>query len=290
MVVSVIIPTLGRQNLPFAVRSVTMQGHPVQILVVNDSGEPLDRTGLPDDVTVLDTTGRTGAAAARNLGLEQATGELVAFLDDDDEWLRGHLDDALRVLAQRPDIDIYSCRSLVVDEDGQGRIEPAELLQRNTIRDHLFGDDSWYARGRRLPTPTLVFRARLKTHRHDVELRHREDTWWLLTAERDHGATLYQSSHIGVVVYVDRRRQDAIAAGANHFAWAQRVDTVRPGSGAMQVISRGRTAARLGALEAFPVLAGELRQLPGGNRRLPVLAAQAAVAAGMKAKRSLRRQ
>lgn len=287
MVVSVIIPTLGRANLPAAVRSATTQGEPVEVIVVNDSGAPLDRDGLSDDVVVLDTAGRQGAAAARNLGLERASGDFIAFLDDDDEWLRGHLADALRVLDQRRDIDIYSCRSLVVDADGNGRLEPAELLQTGTIQNHFFGPQSWYARSRRLPTPTLVFRRRLAAHRHDESLRRRQDTWWLLTAERDMKARLHQSGHIGVVVYVDGPRQQGIDVSADHAAWVRRLDTIQPGSGAMQVVSRGRAAARAGDLRALTTLAHELRALPEGRKYLAVLGLQGVVAGGIAAKRRL---
>lgn len=290
MVVSVIIPTLGRSNLVHAVRSVLMQNVPVQIIIVNDSGSPLSRQQLPDDVTVLDTSGRTGAANARNLALENVTGEFIAFLDDDDEWLRGHLDDAIRVLRERREVDIYSCRSLVVDEDGMGRLEPADLLQEGAIVEHLYGSGNWRKRSRRIITPTLVFRAHLAANRQDVSMRRRQDLWWLLTAERDLGARLYQSSHIGVVVYVDRPRQNTIDASADHFAWAQRLDEIQPGSGASQVISRARTATRAGAPEAFPSLLQELHRLPHGKRQIPVLVLHYAAATAVKVSRSFRRR
>lgn len=290
MVVSVIIPTVGRAGLESAVRSVLDQGVAAEILVVNDCGSPLDRSRLPADAFVLDTKGRQGSAAARNLGLDRATGDLIAFLDDDDEWLRGHLSDAIRVLEERPDVDIYSCRSLVLDASGRGRIEPVDLLQEGTVREHFFGQQTWYKRSRRIPTPTLVFRRRLSTHHQDVSLRRRQDTWWLLTVERDLGARLFQSDHIGVVVYVDRPRVERVRASADHLAWARRLDTIRPGSGAVQVISRGRDAARAGALKDFSGLADELRALPGGRKQLPVLALQAAAAAGIRARDVARRR
>lgn len=290
MTVSVIIPTLGRARLASALRSVRMQGEDVEVLIVNDSGVPLDCGQLDPDVVIIETTGLQGAAAARNAGLEKASGDFIAFLDDDDEWLRDHLSDALKLLAERPDVDIYSCRSLVVDETGQGRIEPVELLQQGPIWRHLFGPGTWYARSRRLPTPTLVFRQRLAAHRHDVSLLRRQDTWWLLTAERDMGARLFQSAHIGVVVYADRVRHDRIDSFADHVSWAQRLDTIRPGCGASQVISRGRQAARAGEVASFPDFSRELHRLRDGRRRIPILWGQRLAAHGIRAKRRLQRQ
>lgn len=282
MVVSVIIPTMARTQLAAAVSSVYKQDLPVEVLVVNDSGAPLERAGLPEEVRVLDTRGQVGAAAARNIGLEHASGEYIALLDDDDEWLRGHLADALHIFEQRPDIDIYSCRSLVIDANGRGRIEPVELLREGKIRDHLYGRSTWYSRSRRIPTPTLVFRRRLAVHPQDVTMRRRQDTWWLLTAERDFGAQLYQSAHIGVVVYVDRPRQDRIDATADHFAWAQRLESIQSGTGAAQVIVRARQAARAGAVDAFPQLAAELRGLGASRRHRTLLALHRIAARGIR--------
>ena len=39
-----------------------------------------------------------GAAAARNLGIEKATGELIAFLDADDYWYPNHLEVVLDII------------------------------------------------------------------------------------------------------------------------------------------------------------------------------------------------
>jgi glycosyltransferase involved in cell wall biosynthesis len=95
--VSVIVPTRDRAALvPGAVRSALRQeGAEVEVCVVDDgSREPLC---LPDDlagdsrVHVVRLEDPRGAAAARNAGLAATSGALVAFLDDDDEWLPGKL-------------------------------------------------------------------------------------------------------------------------------------------------------------------------------------------------------
>jgi Glycosyl transferase family 2 len=92
--VSVVIPTLLRDQLPRAIASVRAQAYPgtIQVVVVIDL--PADdsivaqrlESGIDADVVVT-TGGRAGGGAARNLGIHNSTGELIAFLDDDDEWL-----------------------------------------------------------------------------------------------------------------------------------------------------------------------------------------------------------
>jgi glycosyltransferase involved in cell wall biosynthesis len=85
--VSVIIPTANRQTfLGDAVRSVLTQSvKDLELLIIND-GAP----GLPDygdrRITILDNN-RRGAVQARILGVQEAKGTYVAFLDDDDLWI-----------------------------------------------------------------------------------------------------------------------------------------------------------------------------------------------------------
>jgi len=95
--VSVIIPTYGRPELlSDAIRSVADQTYaPIELIVVDDcSPEPIepaldgiDTTGLRRMEVIRHEQNR-GANAARNTGIEAATGEVIAFLDDDDRWER----------------------------------------------------------------------------------------------------------------------------------------------------------------------------------------------------------
>ncbi len=95
--VSVVIATRDRpQLLAKAVGAVLAQDYagPVQCVVVFDQAEPdtaLARTDPRRSVTVVGNDRTPGLAGARNSGASAATGELLAFCDDDDEWLPSKL-------------------------------------------------------------------------------------------------------------------------------------------------------------------------------------------------------
>ena len=86
--VSVVIPTHDRPRLvQRAIRSVLAQvGVDLDIVVVDDGSDPAVPCHADPRVRVLRNQGARGVAAARNLGVEAATGDWVAFLDDDDLW------------------------------------------------------------------------------------------------------------------------------------------------------------------------------------------------------------
>jgi glycosyltransferase involved in cell wall biosynthesis len=90
--VSVVIPTFNHQNYVLAtiesVLSQTFKDH--QIIVVDDGST--DETAnvlaplIQTQTIVYYRQPNAGQAAARNQGLSAATGEFIAFLDDDDLW------------------------------------------------------------------------------------------------------------------------------------------------------------------------------------------------------------
>ena len=91
--VSAVIPTFNRGPLlERAIGSVLAQTYrPVEIIVVNDGStdDTAARVGRLDipGLRYFHTRANAGAAAARNLGIAEARGDLIAFLDADDEWL-----------------------------------------------------------------------------------------------------------------------------------------------------------------------------------------------------------
>ncbi|MGB9592367.1 MAG: glycosyltransferase family 2 protein, partial [Candidatus Kryptoniota bacterium] len=100
---SVIIPTYNRADLlPRAIRSVLAQTFTDFELIVVDDGSIDNTREVVDKFTHLDArvkyiwepnSGRP--AVPKNKGIENASGEYIAFLDHDDEWLPAKLEKQL---------------------------------------------------------------------------------------------------------------------------------------------------------------------------------------------------
>ena len=95
--VTAIVPTRDRPELlRAAIEAIGRQDYPgrIETIVVYDQSEPrtsLLPAGSRRSVRVLRNTRTPGLAGARNTGIRAATGDLVGFCDDDDEWLPGKL-------------------------------------------------------------------------------------------------------------------------------------------------------------------------------------------------------
>ena len=129
-VTTVIAAYNAEQFVERAIRSALAQTRPpAEILVVDDGStdstrERVSAFGGPVRCIVAH---HAGAAAARNSGIEAASGEWLAFLDADDEWLAPHLELALECLARQPEL-VWSCAAYArgpVGGDTQER-RPAE--------------------------------------------------------------------------------------------------------------------------------------------------------------------
>ncbi|MGF1723948.1 glycosyltransferase family 2 protein [Photobacterium nomapromontoriensis] len=100
--VSVVIPTYNCLTfLPRAVSSVLEQTHQdLELIIINDNSSDNSAdylNTLKDNRIKTITTLGVGASQARNVGIDQACGEYIAFLDADDFWLSEKLSRQLKL-------------------------------------------------------------------------------------------------------------------------------------------------------------------------------------------------
>lgn len=161
---SVVITTCERREaLARAILSVARQSQPPsEIIIVDDCSSydvpsalaTLDIGNIPVRVSVLPS--RVGAPVARNLGASMASGDILMFLDDDDQWAPGKIGRQLAALEAHAEAGWVYTGTVAVDQISDeiislsrnhesGRVWP-NILFRNfvgptsavAIRRHIF--------------------------------------------------------------------------------------------------------------------------------------------------------
>ncbi len=131
---SVIIPTFNRERfIKRAVESVLNQSFKSFELIVVDDGST-DKTqqilkGYP--LTLISQDNR-GVSSARNRGIEIAKGEIIAFLDSDDEWKKDKLLSHYNFFKEHPTYKIHQTDEIWI-KDGK-------FLNKKKIHQQKEGD------------------------------------------------------------------------------------------------------------------------------------------------------
>ncbi len=144
--VGVVVPTHDRPaQLRTALAAISGQEYQgqVRVIVVFDRAEP-DRSLVREGQVEVAVNDRTpGLAGARNCGILALDTELVAFCDDDDEWLPGKLTAQVLALLASPDAEFASCGIAVLSGGnssprvaGQAEISYGELLRSRMVMVH----------------------------------------------------------------------------------------------------------------------------------------------------------
>ena len=149
--VSVVLNFLNAERfIDEAIASVYAQSYPAWELLLIDDGSTDRSTAIatgyarsdPDRVRYLEFPGHEnrGASAARNLGMREARGEFIAFLDSDDVWFPERLDRSVELLCLHPGADMaYSESEYWYSWAGEGaaradRVQPQGFDADQVVR------------------------------------------------------------------------------------------------------------------------------------------------------------
>lgn len=118
---SVVIPLYNKRNTILkAIDSVLLQKHDVEIIVVDDGstdgGHKLVEEINDSRIRIIRQKNQ-GVSVARNVGIENATHNLVALLDADDIWAEGFLDVIDALVEQYPVAGAYATSYVVAYDD-----------------------------------------------------------------------------------------------------------------------------------------------------------------------------
>jgi glycosyltransferase involved in cell wall biosynthesis len=188
--VSVVIPTYNRQDMvQRAIQTALDQTYPPhEVIVVDDCSTDATRevvTNYGDPrVKLVARTTNGGGSAARNDGIDAATGDYVALLDSDDVWQPeklarqvAHLD---TLTAKQRDfcIGYTNLQTLIYGEAGPV-VNSRGIAAGESVADYLF------LAGETIQTSSLlVSRRAAREVRFDPRLRRHQDWDFVLRAER----------------------------------------------------------------------------------------------------------
>jgi glycosyltransferase involved in cell wall biosynthesis len=192
MRISVVMPTYNRAAiLDRAIRSVLSQTHADLEMIVVDDGS-IDNTAevlaAYNDARLIHLrhSPNRGGNYARNRGIERASGEIVSFIDSDDEFLSHKLACVAKIFSARPDLDGLVDSFVIHRQRGEG----LQVTERNNppLDDPDEFRTAVFARRLYKATPAISARRRalLEIGMFDETLRRRQDMDLLLRLCRKH--------------------------------------------------------------------------------------------------------
>lgn len=144
--VTVIIPTYNRaRTLDRAINSVLNQSYSnIEVIVIDDNSKD-NTTEIIEHVNdkrlkYIKLNENKGACFARNLGIQNSTGEYIAFQDSDDEWYRDKLYMQLKFLKEGS-YNLVGCSMNQIYDNGKIKSFPNIDVESINIKESiLFGN------------------------------------------------------------------------------------------------------------------------------------------------------
>lgn len=134
LLISVVIPMYNASNTIVdvlnSVKEQTLRCN-YEVLVVNDGSKDNSKDIVEQYISenkdfnvILIDKPNGGVSTARNAGLSQSKGDLIAFLDSDDKWFPNKLEKQMNLLNEHPEIDLLGCAfdGLYLENEPNGKL------------------------------------------------------------------------------------------------------------------------------------------------------------------------
>jgi glycosyltransferase involved in cell wall biosynthesis len=226
--VSVIIPTTFRKELNDAVESVLSQSNQqFEILICVGSLRAndliLENQFSDPRVRVIPFTSVTNEGSgnvARNIGINNANGTYIAFLDDDDLWYPTKIETSLLAIESTPGpLLVMSAADLLVKGKVSAFAPRVPLKTSQTLSNYLFVRNSFMSKKPFVQTSTFFARSSLfRENFFDEKIQCHQDWDIAIRIERQGNKILYLSEKL--ICY----RLNSVANTAKRTTWQASLD------------------------------------------------------------------
>lgn len=146
--ISVIIPTYKRPNkIINAIKTVEKQTYSnFEIIIVDDNDSESNYRkktkknvlkNKKENLIYIEHKKNLGACAARNTGIENAKGEYIAFLDDDDIWYKKKLEKQFNKIKNDENIALVYCNYYKIDRTKNSKSKTNYVYRGETYKAFL---------------------------------------------------------------------------------------------------------------------------------------------------------
>ncbi len=178
--VSVIIPTYNRADtIKRSIESVLSQSYQDFEIIIIDDGSTDDTYRVVKEIRdtricYIKGDKRMGANAARNIGVQRAKGEFIAFQDSDDIWRKDKLEKQMEVFAEKDDVSVVYSRYQRHYVNGETALVPNKSYSKEALQEKLMFT---LAKLNVIGTPTMIVRKKCFSEhgKFDLELQRFQD-------------------------------------------------------------------------------------------------------------------
>lgn len=177
--VSVVIPSYNRADmLDISVVSVLGQiFKDFELLVIDDGSTDHTKekvSSFNDERIKYIYKQNGGVSSARNVGIDNAKGEFIAFLDDDDFWPADYLQKMIKVMDVDKEIGLAYCKTVFVKDGNIIKTDDTKRCFSGDITEKLFQMSSIW------PSAAFIRKEIIKDKRFDLNLTASEDSDFFL--------------------------------------------------------------------------------------------------------------